>query len=127
MPSFLDTIAATILTYAVHSAAACVIALLVARYMRRPQDRDLVWKATLVAPIFTTLGVMLAGNRRGAGSLIDLAVLLSRGTSWPLPGRRVMVHVTNDGFRDEVVRQFTDPVTTALTMSVFCIVSVCVA
>jgi beta-lactamase regulating signal transducer with metallopeptidase domain len=114
VPTLLDTIAAIVLTYAAHSAAACAVALGLARLIRRPHDRDILWKAALVAPIATATTATFASNL-GLRTLVDLAELLRRGSHLSLPHRKVMIHVTTDGATETVVRQFTDPVTTALT------------
>ena len=47
----IDAAATALLTYAAHGFAACAVALITARFIRRPHDRDIVWKAALIAPI----------------------------------------------------------------------------
>jgi beta-lactamase regulating signal transducer with metallopeptidase domain len=126
VPTTLDTIAALVLTYAAHSAVACGIALALARVIRRPHDRDLLWKAALIAPIVTAGAVTLA-NTLGLRALVDLAALVRRGSHMPLPYRRVLIHVTNDGSGETIIRQFTDPVTTALTTTALVVAAAAIA
>ena len=75
MPSLFDGLAATILTWFVHSAVACSLALAASRCLQRPQDRDLLWKAALVVPILTVAGAMLVGVLGGHAPVVDLADL----------------------------------------------------
>ena len=53
MPTLIDGFVTSLLTYAIHSFVACAIALAISRLLRQPQDRDLLWKVTLVAPVLT--------------------------------------------------------------------------
>lgn len=117
----LDGIATVLFTYALHSAGACAIALVVCRALRHPQDRELLWKAALVAPVITTAGAMSLIATRGLDRFVDLANLLRRATHFRLPGRRVMVRVLDDGFQRDVVRQVIDPV--ASRLSLFCVLA----
>jgi hypothetical protein len=113
----IDTAATALLTYAVHSFAACGIALLGARLLRRPHDRDIVWKAALVAPILTT-AIAIGLSARGArGPFVDLGLLVRHASPTKLPGRAVHIRVLRDGDTARVDRWFSDPVTLALSSS----------
>jgi hypothetical protein len=113
----IDSAATALLTYAAHSFTACGLALLAARFLRRPQDRDVVWKTALVAPIATT-AIALALSARGArGPFIDLGELARHASPTTLPGRKVGIRVLRDGHVSRVDRWFSDPVTSALSNS----------
>jgi beta-lactamase regulating signal transducer with metallopeptidase domain len=110
-----DSTATALLTYAVHSVTACGIALLAGRFIRRPQDRDLVWKAALTAPIATT-AIAITLSAQGAQSpFVDLGELARQASPARLPGRQVRIRVLRDGDTSRVDRWFSDPVTTALS------------
>jgi beta-lactamase regulating signal transducer with metallopeptidase domain len=124
MPT-IDVVATALLTYAGHSAVACVIALLVARVLRRPHERDLVWKAALIVPLVTAPMAIL-GATAGA-TRIDLADLARRSRLVHLPGRKLLVRVLDDGAGPEVFRQLIDPVTRVLAAMAIGIAVACVA
>jgi beta-lactamase regulating signal transducer with metallopeptidase domain len=126
MWSLLDGVATSLFTYAMHSAAACVLALAASRLLRRPQDRDLVWKAAFVAPVFTAATTILLSAFDDRGPFVDLARLVRHTVPLRFPGRQVTVRVLSDGVGQDVVRQFVDPVSTVLsTVAVAC--ALCVA
>jgi beta-lactamase regulating signal transducer with metallopeptidase domain len=118
----IDTVATALLTYAAHSFAACSIALLAARLVRRPQDRDIIWKAALIAPIVTaTIAITLSAN--GARSpFVDLGDLARRASPARLPERRVLIRVIRDGDARRTERWFADPVTSALSTAALALV-----
>ena len=111
----IDSAATALLTYAAHSFAACGIALLAARLIRRPQDRDVVWKTALVAPIATTAIAMTLSARGVRSPFVDLGELARRASPTKLPGRHVQIRVLREGDASRVDRWFSDPVTTALS------------
>jgi len=113
--TILDSTATALLTYATHSFAACGIALIAARLLRRPQDRDVVWKTALLAPIATTAIAMTLSAGGARSPFIDLATLARRASPTKLPGRLVRVRVLREGDVSRVDRWFSDPVTTALS------------
>lgn len=131
MSALLDGTAMSLFTYAMHSAVACSLALATSRSLRRPQDRDLLWKAALVAPAVTTVGTILLSIVDNRGPFVDLAAVLRRMLPMRFPGRRLTVRILDDGAGTDVVRQFVDPVTTALSaiavVVALCVVSVAVA
>lgn len=111
----IDVVATALLTYAAHSFAACGVALLAAKLVRRPHDRDIIWKAALIAPIATT-AIAITLSARGARSpFVDLGVLARRASPTELPGRQVRIRVLREGGASHVDRWFSDPVTTALS------------
>jgi beta-lactamase regulating signal transducer with metallopeptidase domain len=111
----LDTTATAVLTYAAHSFAACGMALLAARLIRRPQDRDIVWKAALVAPIATTAIAITLSARGVRSPFVDLGVLVRQASPAKLPRREVQIRVLRDGDAKRVDRWFSDPVTSVLS------------
>jgi beta-lactamase regulating signal transducer with metallopeptidase domain len=125
VPTIFDTLAAIVLTYAAHSAVACGIALAIARCIRRPHDRDVLWKAALVAPIVTTATATVAGNF-GLRALVDLANVVRRWVHVPLPHRTFLVRMEHNASGSNVFRQFTDPVTTTLTTIALIVAAVAV-
>ncbi len=113
-----DLVATALLTYALHSFAACAIALLGARLIRRPQDRDIVWKVAFVAPIATTVAAMIL-SANGVGSpFVDLGEVARRTSPTQLPGRRIQIRVLQHGAESRVERSFSDPVTSLLSTSI---------
>lgn len=111
----IDTAATAILTYAAHSFAACGLALIGARLIRRPQDRDVIWKAALLVPIVTTT-IAITASANGAGSpFVDLGAVARQASPTRLPARKVRIRVLRDGDASRVDRWFTDPVTSALS------------
>ena len=111
----IDAAATALLTYAAHGFAACGLALFAARFLRRPHDRDIVWKAALVAPIATT-AIAITLSAQGAPSpFVDLGELARRASPAQLPGRLVRIRVLREGDASRVDRWFSDPVTTALS------------
>jgi beta-lactamase regulating signal transducer with metallopeptidase domain len=115
VPTFIDGLVTTLLTYAMHSFAACVLALAISRALGRPQDRELLWKVTLVAPLVTTLVAVGVSTFSARGGFVDLAQLVRHAPNADFPGREVKVRMLYDGSTSSVVRQFTDPVTTVLS------------
>ncbi|HVT37681.1 MAG TPA: M56 family metallopeptidase [Gemmatimonadaceae bacterium] len=107
-PTPLAAAGAVLVTYGVHSGLACALAWAACRRLERPQDRELLWKAALVAPILSSAMAILRGSMRG--DLVDLGRVLRGVMPLPLPGRQMMVHVLNDGHGSSVVRQVSDPV-----------------
>ena len=123
MPTLIDGLVTSLLTYAIHSFAACALALAVSRMLRQPQDRDLLWKVTLVAPVLTAaFAVALSLNGSHGTGFIDLADLARRVSNVDLPGRQVQVRMLYTGSTSSVVRQFSDPVTTALSIASLAII-----
>jgi beta-lactamase regulating signal transducer with metallopeptidase domain len=113
--TFLNVTATTLLTYSTHSFVACVIALVVAKRLPRPQDRDLLWKTALVAPVFTAAGAILLSSFGGPGFFVDLANLVRGASHTALPERQVIVRVLRTTAGRDVFRQINDPVTTVLS------------
>lgn len=131
MLTLFDVVVTAVLTYGLHSAVACGIAIAISRRLKRPEDRDLVWKAALVAPVCSaaaTIGVSIFGDR---GAFVDLANLIRHTLPFRLPGRQIMVRVVDDGSGPDVVRRLTDPVTSVLSGVVIactlCVVGIAVA
>lgn len=122
MPTTLDTFATILFTYAGHSAVACVLALALARALRRPQDRDIVWKAAIVAPLFTTA---FAAATLATGAQLDVSEWVRRAASGELPGREVMIRVMRDASGETVVRHVNDPVTLAIALAAVTVVGIC--
>jgi beta-lactamase regulating signal transducer with metallopeptidase domain len=117
MHAFFDAAATALLTYGIHSAAACALALVASRFLRRPQDRDLLWKATLVAPLISAT-LVIAGSAAGVGNpFVDLAELVRHTPNVELPGREVKIRLLHNGAGSNVVREFSDPVTTVLSVA----------
>ena len=123
MPTTLDTLATIVFTYAGHSAAACLLALALARVLRRPQDRDLVWKAALIAPLLTTA---VAGTTLATGAQLDLSMWARRASNFQLPSRKVMIRVVHDASGESVTRSVNDPVTATIALAAIGIAVVCV-
>ena len=121
MPTLIDGLVTSLLTYAIHSFTACALALGLSRLLRSPHDRDLLWKITLVAPVMTAAFAVVLSMTGTHGAFIDLAELLRRANV-DLPGRRVQIRMLYTESSSEVVRQFTDPVTTALSTVALAIV-----
>ena len=113
--SIIDTVATGILTYAAHSFAACGFALLGARVIRRPQERDIIWKAALLVPIVTAMLAITASASGARGPFVDLGEIARQASPTQLPGRKVRIRVLRDGDISRVDRWFTDPVTSALS------------
>lgn len=116
MSGLFDGTTTALLTYAVHSFVACAVAIVAGRFIRRPQDRDLLWKAAFIAPLFTATATVLLSAFGDHGTFVDLANVLRRALPVRFPGREVTVRVLFDGPGRQVDRQFIDPVTTALSM-----------
>lgn len=115
MPTIFDSFAALVLTYGLHSFAACAVALIAGRLLRRPQDRDLLWKVALVTPVITTALVLTLSATGTMRTLVDLGDLVRRTPSVQFPGRELKVRMFYDAAGSHVSRQFNDPVTTALS------------
>ena len=124
MPTTLDTIATLLFTYAAHSAAACALALVLARVLQRPHDRDLVWKAALIAPLFTTA---FAAVTLATGAQLDLSEWVRRAWMAPLPPREIAVRLVRDASGQNIVRRVTDPVTFTIATAALTVAAVCVA
>src|SRR6185295_2850021 len=103
MPTLIDGFVTSLLTYAIHSFVACAIA--------------------LVAPVLTAaFAVALSLNGLHGTGFIDLADLARRVSSVELPGRQVQVRMLYTGSTSSVERQFSDPVTTALSIASLAII-----
>ena len=126
MPTTLDTIALALITYAIHSAAACALALIIGPFLRRPQDRDVVWKAALVAPIVTAAFAALFAAFGNGGGFVDLAALARRVSMLPLPGREVTVRIVQDDSGTAMIRRMTDPVASVISIGATVIASLCI-
>jgi len=128
MPGLINAVATPLLTYAVHSFVACAVAIFASRLLRRPQDRDLLWKAAFIAPVFTATATVLLSAFGDHGTFVDLANVLRHALPVRFPGREVTVRVFFDATGENVDRQFIDPVTTTLSMIAvalaLCVVSV---
>jgi len=123
MPTLIDGFVTSLFTYAIHSFVGCAIALAISRLLRQPQDRDLLWKVTLVAPVLTAaFAVALSLNGLHGTGFIDLADLARRVSNVELPGRQVQVRMLYTGSTSSVERQFSDPVTTALSIASLAII-----
>lgn len=119
--AYLAEIATALLTYAVHSAAACTMALVVARVLQGPHQRDILWKTALAAPLVTTaISLSLSWLR------LDLALLARRAHLVELPGRRMMVRVIDNGNGPAVSRQLIDPVTNVMSIVALGVASICI-
>ena len=123
MPTTLDTLATIVFTYAGHSAAACVLALALARVLRRPQDRDLVWKSALIAPLLTTA---VAATTLTTSAQLDLSMWARHAANFQLPSRKVMIRVVQDATGESVTRSVDDPVTVAIALSAVAIAALCI-
>jgi hypothetical protein len=115
MMPIIDAIATAILTYSAHSFAACGLALVGARRIRRPQDRDFIWKAALLVPLLTTTIGLSAAATGARGSFVDLGEVARQASPTRLPRRLVRIRVLRDGETSRVDRWFSDPVTSALS------------
>jgi beta-lactamase regulating signal transducer with metallopeptidase domain len=124
VPTTLDTLATIVFTYAVHSAAACLLALALARVLRRPQDRDLVWKSALIAPLLTTA---VAATTLTTGAQLDLSMWARHATNFQLPSRTVMIRVVQDASGESVTRSVNDPVTVTIALGAVAIAALCIS
>jgi beta-lactamase regulating signal transducer with metallopeptidase domain len=115
-----------ILTLGLHSAVAAGLALLLARALRRPQDRDLLWKAALVAPILTAAVVSFIGGAERRLP-VDVAQIARFSGVVQLPPRQIMVRVVQDGGGTSITRRVDDPVVTAVAVTIVAAAAVCVA
>lgn len=125
MTDFLNALATALFTYGTHSVVACLVALVLGRVMRRPQDRDFVWKAALVLPVVTTATVIVSAQAGVARMRIDLAHMARLSGLMTLPGRRVLIHVTDNGSGPAVLREFADPVSSALSLAAIAVALAC--
>ena len=125
MTSVLAFAATAIATYGVHSFAACVLALGANRVIRRPQDREVLWKVALLAPLVTAAALVLISTLSDHGTFVDLADLARRVLPTPLPGRDIQVRVLKLGDSSSVIRSFTDPVTSAISATTLIGASLC--
>ena len=125
MTGFVDFAATAIVTYGVHSFAACVLAIGANRVIRRPQDREVLWKIALLAPLVTTAAVVLTLTLSDRGTFVDLADLARRVLPTSLPGREVRVRVLKLGNSSSVIRSVTDPVTSAISATTCIVASLC--
>ena len=125
MTSILAFAATAIATYGVHSFAACVLALGANRVIRRPQDREVLWKVALLAPLVTAAALVLISTLSDHGTFVDLADLARRVLPTPLPGRDIQVRVLKLGDSSSVIRSFTDPVTSAISATTLIGASLC--
>ncbi|MEP6999339.1 MAG: M56 family metallopeptidase [bacterium] len=127
MNSIANGLSTIILTYSAHSLVACLVALACGRMLRRPQDRDLVWKAALALPFLTSAAVLI-GSQAGASLMrVDLAKALRHSGVAKMPPRHVLVRVWNDGSQQTVVRQISDPVMTVLSVATLVIAFLCIS
>jgi beta-lactamase regulating signal transducer with metallopeptidase domain len=125
MTGFLAVAATAIVTYSVHSFVACVLALGANRVIRRPQDREVLWKVALLAPLVTAAAVVFASTVGDRGTFVDLADLARRVLPTSLPDRAVQVRVLKLGDSSAVIRSFTDPVTSAISATTLIVASLC--
>lgn len=126
MTAALVAAATVLLTYAAHSAGACGIALALRRMVRRPHDRDVLWKLALVAPMLTTAAALALRATHPAGS-IDLANGIRAVAGRPLGGREVMVSLTKINGAAHVTRRIDDPVAAALSITVLLVAAIAIA
>jgi len=108
-------ITTAIFTYGAHSFIACVLAVVAGRFLCRPHDRDIVWKAALVAPIITAAVAVVISSFAGLGVFVDLADVVRRVFPADLPGRVMQVNVFSLDGSTSVVRRLTDPVTSTIS------------
>ena len=127
MTALLTHGATMLLTYATHSLLACVLALIAARSLHAPQERDMLWKVALVAPLVTTLVAIVAPGLRGTPFRVELADLVRRSPLLQLPDPRLIVRVLDDGIRREEFRRLIDPVTTMLSVLAVSVTGLCSA
>jgi hypothetical protein len=113
--TIIDVVATALLTYGAHSFVSCALALLCARLVRRPQDRDVIWKAALVAPIVTSAIAMTVSTSGMRSPFIDLGLVARHASPAQLPGRQVRIRVLETGDESRVDRWFSDPVTSAIS------------
>lgn len=113
MTDVVYTLATWVLTYAVHSAAFCALALLGARALPRPAQRDPAWKLALVAPPLTALAALL-----GAGPRVQVPSLVRAAAPgvWAPPELTVDVMRTAAG--ETVTRSVADGAAWALAIAV---------
>ncbi len=125
MTGFLTFAATAIVTYGVHSFVACLLALGANRLIRRPQDREVLWKVALLAPLVTAAALVLVSTLSDRGRFVDLADLARRVVPTSLPGRDVQVRVLKLGESSSVIRRVTDPVTRVISATTLAIASLC--
>lgn len=114
-------IASMLLTYAVHSAAACLVALALAQLLRRPHDRDIIWKAAIVVPIFTAASAFGIVRLANGMTPVDISNLVRQHAGRTLPGRRLVVEMSGNAGSANVVRHLTDPVAGAVSDAVLAV------
>lgn len=114
----IDVVATAVLTYSAHSFAACGIALVAARFIRVPHDRDIIWKAALIGPIATATLAMTLSTTGVRSPFIDLGRLTRQASPTQLPGRQVRIRVLEEDGESHVERSFSDPITSAISTSV---------
>lgn len=107
------TLATGVLTYALHSAAFCALALLGQRILTRPAQRDPAWKLALMAPPLTTLAALL-----GAGPRVELPALLRAATPGVWAPPELNVDVVRTAGVETVTRTVTDGAAWALAIGV---------
>ncbi|HEY4306334.1 MAG TPA: M56 family metallopeptidase [Gemmatimonadaceae bacterium] len=122
----LTDISVALLTYATHSAVACLAAFAGVRLLRNPRDRDVLWKTTFIAPVLTTTAALVVGNATPAWPAIDLSGVVRQLWSRPLPERNVVVLVHKLATDTSVQRTVNDPVDRALSIATIVIVALCV-
>ncbi len=119
VPSILSYLSTGLLTYAVHSALACAIALLFGRVLLgNPRDRDKLWKAALLIPFATSA---LALGRLGRGevrSTVDLGRLAHAVVPVHVPSYVMVRKLSRIGEPDEVVTVVSDPLARGIAIVV---------
>ena len=121
------TLAATwLLTWWVHAGVAALAALAAGRLLlRRPADRDPVWRLALLLPPLTALAATAAGGSRPGAGPLDVALVLRRLLPgvWAPPTVDLRVHVL-DGVRT-ATREVADPAAAALAFVVLAVAIAC--
>jgi beta-lactamase regulating signal transducer with metallopeptidase domain len=113
------TMATCVLTYALHSAAFCALALLGRRALTRPAQRDPAWKLALIAPPLTTLAALLGGGPRVE---LPTAMRAAAPEVWAPPQLAVDVLRTADG--ETVTRTVVDGAAWGLALAVLALAAV---
>jgi beta-lactamase regulating signal transducer with metallopeptidase domain len=112
-------LATWVLTYGVHSAAFCVLALLGARVLSRPGQRDPLWKLALAAPPLTALAALLP-----AGPRVEVPALLRAVAPGTWAPAEVTVNVVRTAGEATVTRSVTDGVAWVLAVAVLVLAAV---
>jgi beta-lactamase regulating signal transducer with metallopeptidase domain len=113
MTAVVYTLATGVLTYALHSAAFCALALLGQRALTRPAQRDPAWKLALLAPPLTALAAIL-----GAGPRVEVPALMRAAApgAWAPP--ELTVDVVRTAGVETVTRGVVDGAAWGLAVAV---------